>query len=444
VSGNSTIFILGMMEALIMSDLRQKLMIREENLKEINDFLLNPKNPLINDLIQVIDKYGGVEEINSKAREASKYENLVAKLQSKKPEYIKDLDWLIEQRDNHSFISVPEYRKKILGDRASSMNFNEDFAVTLEVSACQYFPFLVEEAKVAIDQKELIPGRIIRVRKMKEQEQDGDLLAMSAAMQIIGSSYVETLDTKGTAPGPDGAPVNVHLGGPDTITGYFGGIGQPNDYALKWIDEFLYYYTEYGVKQVLNINPGTVLLGYFLYKMGVDNEFKISVFVGNDNPYSCLWTLMTAKLFARKDGSSSLIGFNLSNSVNNETLEVTAVIRKAFNFEDVVRFEHHIIETYKSIVRQPYNRREELVELAPIVKNISAKHEGGDPDIDKTREHPTDILDYFRSKDEIIQSGQWDFLKQNYLDRHTAVNNTAKALTENGLSFIAASKLHHR
>ncbi|MHA2109964.1 MAG: hypothetical protein ACW98W_00725 [Candidatus Hodarchaeales archaeon] len=427
-----------------MSDLRQKLMIREENLKEINDFLLNPKNPLINDLIQVIDKYGGVEEINSKAREASKYENLVAKLQSKKPEYIKDLDWLIEQRDNHSFISVPEYRKKILGDRASSMNFNEDFAVTLEVSACQYFPFLVEEAKVAIDQKELIPGRIIRVRKMKEQEQDGDLLAMSAAMQIIGSSYVETLDTKGTAPGPDGAPVNVHLGGPDTITGYFGGIGQPNDYALKWIDEFLYYYTEYGVKQVLNINPGTVLLGYFLYKMGVDNEFKISVFVGNDNPYSCLWTLMTAKLFARKDGSSSLIGFNLSNSVNNETLEVTAVIRKAFNFEDVVRFEHHIIETYKSIVRQPYNRREELVELAPIVKNISAKHEGGDPDIDKTREHPTDILDYFRSKDEIIQSGQWDFLKQNYLDRHTAVNNTAKALTENGLSFIAASKLHHR
>ncbi|MHA2166167.1 MAG: hypothetical protein ACXAAT_09915 [Candidatus Hodarchaeales archaeon] len=427
-----------------MSDLRQKLMIREENLKEINDFLLNPKNPLINDLIQVIDKYGGVEEINSKAREASKYENLVAKLQSKKPEYIEDLDWLIEQRDNHSFISVPEYRKKILGDRASSMNFNEDFAVTLEVSACQYFPFLVEEAKVAIDQKELIPGRIIRVRKMKEQEQDGDLLAMSAAMQIIGSSYVETLDTKGTAPGPDGAPVNVHLGGPDTITGYFGGIGQPNDYALKWIDEFLYYYTEYGVKQVLNINPGTVLLGYFLYKMGVDNEFKISVFVGNDNPYSCLWTLMTAKLFAREDGSSSLIGFNLSNSVNNETLEVTAVIRKAFNFEDVVRFEHHIIETYKSIVRQPYNRREELVELAPIVKNISAKHEGGDPDIDKTREHPTDILDYFRSKDEIIQSGHWDFLKQNYLDRHTAVNNTAKALTENGLSFIAASKLHHR
>ena len=78
------------------------------------------------------------------------------------------------------------------------------------------------------------------------------------AMQIIGATYVDTLDTKGT----DGS--NVHLGGPETITGYFGGIGQPNEYALKWLDEYLYYYTNYGVRQVLNINPGTVLLGYML------------------------------------------------------------------------------------------------------------------------------------------------------------------------------------
>ena len=35
---------------------------------------------------------------------------------------------------------------------------------------------------------------------------------------------METLDTKGT----DGS--NVHLGGPATITGYFGGVGQPNHY----------------------------------------------------------------------------------------------------------------------------------------------------------------------------------------------------------------------
>ena len=113
------------------------------------------------------------------------------------------------------------------------------------------------------------------------------------------------------------------------------------------MDEFLYYYTTYGVQQVLNINPGTVLVGYLLHKLGIDNEFKISVFMGNDNPYAALWTLIGAKLFARDDGTCPLIGFNWSNSVNNETIEITAQFRKALGFEDVVRFEHHITETYK-------------------------------------------------------------------------------------------------
>ena len=78
-----------------------------------------------------------------------------------------------------------------------------------------------------------------------------------------------------------------------------------------------------------------------------------------------------------------------------------------------------------------------------VEPNISAKHEGGPYKVDKDREHPTDILDYFREKQEIIAAGHWDHLKQNYLDRHLAVNNTAKALTENGIAFIAAQNLHH-
>ncbi|MHA2239450.1 MAG: hypothetical protein ACXAB2_13970, partial [Candidatus Hodarchaeales archaeon] len=343
-----------------MSDLRHKLEIPVENLKKINDFLLNPDNPLINDLLATIDKYGGVDEINRQANEASQLDYFLNKLHTKNPSYLKDINWLLKQRDDQAFISIQDYRNKVLGEKASSMTFNEDYAITLELSACQYFPFFVEGAQLAIENQTLVPGRIIRVRKMKEQEEDGDLLAMSAAMNIIGASYVETLDTKGTAPGPDGAPANIHLGGPDTIAGYFGGVGQPNEFALKWIDEFLYYYTEYGLKQVLNINLGTILLGYFIHKLGIDNEFKISVFVGNDNPYSCLWTLFAAKLFARSDGSSPLIGFNLSNSVDNRTLELSAYIRNHFGFEDVVRLEHHITETWKSIVRQPYDRRDEL------------------------------------------------------------------------------------
>ena len=426
-----------------MNDLRKKLEIPKDALKTINDFLLNENNPLINDLLTLLDKYGGIEEINKRAREASKLDNLINQLAKKNADYVKDIEWLVKARDDHSFINIEEYRKKILGEKALEMEFNDDFAVTLELSACQYFPFLIDIAKDAIKNRKLVPGRIIRVRRMKEQEEDGDLLAMTTAMQIIGSTWVETLDTKGTAPGSDGMPVNVHLGGPDTITGYFGGVGQPNDFALKWIDEYLYYYANYGIKQVLNVNPGTVLLGYFIYKLGINNEFKISVYMGNDNPYSCLWTLLTAKLFAREDGSSPLIGFNLSNSVNNKTIQMAAYIRKPFGFEDVVRLEHHITETWKSIVRQPYDRRDELLELANSVKNISAKHEGGNVEVDEKREHPTDILEYFMPKEELKQAGLWEYLRINHLDRYDAVNSTAEALTKHGLSFIAAKELHH-
>jgi hypothetical protein len=108
----------------------------------------------------------------------------------------------------------------------------------------------------------------------------------------------------------------------------------------------------------------------------------------------------------------------------------------------VVRFEHHIVETWKSIVRQPYNRRAELMEVADHVANISAKHEGGDPEIDSKREHPSDILDYFRDRSEIVASGEWEALTLNFLDKFDATNATARALTEHGLSFIAARNLH--
>ena len=260
-----------------MSKLIDKLKISDENVKTINDFLLDPTNPLSKNIIDIINKYGTPEEINAKAKEAGRLENLMKRLKEKNSPYVKDLEWLIDQRDKGAFIKQKDYYKKILGEKYESTKMKEDFAVTMEISALQFFPFLIEEAKQAIANQELMPGRFIRVRNMKEQVEDDQLLAVSAAMKIVGASYVDTLDTKGT----DGS--NVHLGGPETITGYFGGIGQPNTHALKWLDEFLHYYTEYGVQQVLNINPGTILLGYFLHKIGIDIEFKISVYMGNDN-----------------------------------------------------------------------------------------------------------------------------------------------------------------
>jgi hypothetical protein len=416
--------------------LRERLSIPADRIEDLNRVLLDPDSRVVNDFLAVVAKYGTPEQINRKAAEAGSLARLLEQVRLSHPENHEQLLWLIEQRDAGAFIPMREYRRKVLGPRVKDQAFDPRYAVTLEISAAQYFSWIPEIARKAIQEESLMPGRFIRVRKMKEQEADGDLPAFAAAMQIVGASVVETLDTKGT----DGS--NVHLGGPATLTGYFGGIGQPNRHALSWLDEVLYYYTTYGVRQVLNINPGTVLLGYMLHRLGVDIEFKISVFMGNDNPYAALWTLLGAKLFSREDGSSPLIGFNWSNSIDNETMEITAQFRSDLGFEEVVRFEHHIVETWKSIVRQPYDRRAELLEVADHVPNISAKHEGGDPEVEPTRAHPSDILDYFRERREIIESGDWEAVSLNFRDKFDSLNRTARALTERGIPVDAARCLH--
>ncbi|MES0342942.1 MAG: hypothetical protein ABUK16_02380, partial [Anaerolineales bacterium] len=199
-------------------DIRALLQIPTSRLDAINQILANPDMKIINDFLEVVAKYGTPEEINAKAEAAKQMSVLREKVAKIQPDYLKDLDWLQDQREKGAFISIDEYRKKVLGERAEKMSFNDDFAVTLEISACQYFPYVMLAAKRAIAEGLLMPSRFIRVRQMKEQEDDGDLPAFAAAMQIIGASYVETLDTKGT----DGS--NVHLGGPETITGYFGGV----------------------------------------------------------------------------------------------------------------------------------------------------------------------------------------------------------------------------
>jgi hypothetical protein len=418
-------------------DLRKRLRIAEERFREVNDFLLDPDNPVVEGVVALVDRLGGPEALNRRAAEARRLENLFARLKEARSPYLADVEWLIERRDRRAFASLAEYRSRVLGAKEATTRIDEAHAVTLEISALQYFPWIVAEAKRAIEKRELMPGRFIRVRCMKEQVDDqGDLLAVVAAMQVMGASCVETLDTKGT----DGS--NVHLGGPETITGYFGGVGQPNEHALRWAEEFLHYYAGYGVTQALNVNSGTILIAYLLYKLGVDVQFKISVFMGNDNPYAVLWTLLGARLFARDDGTTPLVGFNFSNSVDNDTLLLASRVRRALGLEQAVRFEHHVVETWKSIVRQPYDRLLELVAVAPKVPNISAKHEGGVPEVERLLDHPSDILDYFIPKAEVLEKGLMPKLERNYLEKHAALNRTADALTRAGIGVIAAGRLH--
>ena len=45
-------------------DLRKKLAIQSSRIKEINAFLLDPKNEAINAVLDIVEKYGGPKEIN--------------------------------------------------------------------------------------------------------------------------------------------------------------------------------------------------------------------------------------------------------------------------------------------------------------------------------------------------------------------------------------------
>jgi hypothetical protein len=417
--------------------LRERLALTQQDVQTVDAFLTSADNSLVDGLLDMVEKYGGVEEINRRADDAGRLDSRLERLRADGSSYLPGLDWLTEQRDGGAFVTLPEYRRSVLGSVADSMVFDEEHAVTLEISALQYFPWLIAEVRHAIEHRELMPARYIRVRNMAEQAAPGgDVLAVAAAMQILGASHVETLDTRGT----DGA--NVHLGGPDTIAGYFGGIGQPNDYSLRWVDEYLHYLTEFGVRQVLNVNLGTIFVCLLLRKLGVECEFKVSVFTGIDNPFSAALLLLCARLLAGEDGSTSLAGMNLSNSADAATLRASSEVREALGLTDAVRFEHHVTEAYRSIVRQPYDRLDDVCAVAGTVPNLSAKHEGGDPAVEAAREHPSDIFDYFLTLDEVEARGLMPALEQNYLDKHAAVCRTAAALTRAGIGVRAAGLLH--
>ncbi len=82
------------------------------------------------------------------------------------------------------------------------------------------------------------------------------------------------------------------------------------------------------------------------------------------------------------------------------------------------------------------------MQIAGHVANISAKHEGGNPEAEAKLAHPSDILDYFRQKQEVIASGDWDGMQLNFMKKVEAANDTACELTKHGLSFVAARNLH--
>src|SRR3569832_522253 len=170
----------------MIENIRERLRIPVETIEAINALLTAPNIRIIDDFLDVVAKYGTPEEINAKAKHAMELPVLLQQVKQTKPEYLTDLQWLQKQVDEGAFISIAEYRRQVLGSKAERLSFADDFAVTLEISACQYFPWVIAAAKRAIAQQSLMPGRFIRVRKMREQEADGDLFVVVVVLLFFG------------------------------------------------------------------------------------------------------------------------------------------------------------------------------------------------------------------------------------------------------------------
>ena len=65
--------------------LRERLRTQPSVLEEINQFLLDPENPVINEVFQIVAKYGTPEEINAKAEKARQLPNLLERLRQIDP-----------------------------------------------------------------------------------------------------------------------------------------------------------------------------------------------------------------------------------------------------------------------------------------------------------------------------------------------------------------------
>ncbi|HMK07702.1 MAG TPA: hypothetical protein VK449_01605, partial [Anaerolineales bacterium] len=137
------------MEATTTADLRSRLAIPTERLHALNELLINADAQVVNEFLATVAKYGTPEEINRKAAEAGSLPSLMKRVRERTPEFAKDLAWLEKERDRGAFVTIADYRRAVLGPAADQRHFDEASAVTLEVSAAQYFPWLIDGAHQA-------------------------------------------------------------------------------------------------------------------------------------------------------------------------------------------------------------------------------------------------------------------------------------------------------
>jgi len=86
-------------------DPRVRLAVPPGRLDDINDLLLDPGARVVNDLLDVVARYGTPDEINRRAREAGTLPALLDRVRVTHPQYLPDLEWLAARRDEGAFVS---------------------------------------------------------------------------------------------------------------------------------------------------------------------------------------------------------------------------------------------------------------------------------------------------------------------------------------------------
>jgi hypothetical protein len=89
--------------------MKETLQIGYEKIDRINQFFLQDDNPVIEPLLNLVEKYGGPDRINQKARSNGRLELLMERVRQNNPEYAANLEWLKEQRDTGKFVSMDAY-----------------------------------------------------------------------------------------------------------------------------------------------------------------------------------------------------------------------------------------------------------------------------------------------------------------------------------------------
>ena len=117
--------------------MRKELKINRRAIDSINAFLTSDDNPVITDVMKILDQYGGVKAINNAASVNGTLERLTEMAAAKNPRYGDELAWLAQQASGRKFVSMEEFKK---GAGAPALVDGRSYPVTLEITKYPPFP----------------------------------------------------------------------------------------------------------------------------------------------------------------------------------------------------------------------------------------------------------------------------------------------------------------